>query len=317
MSSNLTVRLGEYLETRRRFGFDLGTSARVLRRFVQFADDENASHVTTDLFLRWQRRFGSASNNTWAARLGMVRGFANWLEMIDPHTEVPPPGLISGKFRRARPYIYSPEEISEIVSRTARLPSAYGLRGLTFATMFGLIAVSGLRINEAIRLDDADVDLDNAVLTIKLGKNGKARLVPVAADVAERLRAYRAECVRIHGAGHTPFFRTDVGTRPTDCAARYNFALVSQRTGLRKADQFYKHGCGPRVHDLRHTFAVRTIIEWYRKGLDPDREMHTLSTYLGHLNPEHTYWYIEAVHELLQLASERAGQSLQRNGGKA
>lgn len=306
----LTVRLKDYLVVRRSFGYDLSTSERVLRRFAEFAATEGADHVTIDLFLRWKEHFGCANNNTWSARLGIIRAFACWLQAIDPRTEVPPPGLVNRKLRRTRPYIYSAEQIAEIVKSAARLPSAYGLRGWTYSTLFGLIAVSGLRINEAIGLDEADVDLCEAVLLIKRGKNGKSRIIPISACATERLKAYRAERNRILGASPAPFFLSEDGVRPTDCAARYNFVQVCQSIGLRAKEPFYKHGRGPRIHDLRHTFAVRTIMEWYRRGLNPDREMYNLSTYLGHSLPEHTYWYIEAIPELLQLASQRAEKSL-------
>src|SRR6202521_2978948 len=173
---------------------------RVLRRFTAFADSEGVDHVTVDLFLRWKAAFGSANNNTWSARLGMVRVFAGWLQGDDGRTEVPPPGLIAGKLRRARPYIYSDVEVATIVARAARLPSRYGLRGWTCSTLFGLIAVTGLRINEAIALDDNDVDLDEGVITVRRGKNGTARFVPRAPSTVARLRAYRAERTRLLGA---------------------------------------------------------------------------------------------------------------------
>jgi integrase len=176
--------------------------------------------------------------------------------------------------------------------------------------LFGLIAVTGLRINEALALDDDDVDLDEGVITVRRGKNGTARFVPLAPSTVGRLRAYRAERTRLLGPTPGPFFLIESRKRPTDCCARYNFAAVSQALGLREAQQYCKHGRGPRIHDLRHTFAVRTISGWYRKGLDPDREMIKLSTYLGHAKPELTYWYIEAVPELLQLASRRAERAL-------
>lgn len=262
------------------------------------------------MFLRWKNCFGKADNNTWSARLGMVRVFAGWLEGHDARTEVPPSGLIAGRLRRGRPYIYSETEVEMIVARAAKLPSRYGIRGWTCSTLFGLIAVTGLRINEAIALDEGDVDLDEGVITVKRGKNGTARFVPLAPSTVARLRAYRAERTRLLGATTGPFFMIESGERPTDCCARYNFAIVSQDLGLRAPQRFCKHGRGPRIHDLRHTFAVRTIMGWYRKGLDPDREMIKLNTYLGHVKPEHTYWYIEAVPELLQLASARAERSL-------
>ncbi len=162
----------------------------------------------------------------------------------------------------------------------------------------------------AMRIDDDDVDLDEGVITVKRGKNGKARFVPIAPSSVARLRTYRAERTRLLGPTRGPFFLFEGYQRPTDCCARYNFALVSQGIGLRETQRFCKHGRGPRIHDLRHTFAVRTILGWYRKGIDPDREMIKLSTYLGHSKPDHTYWYIEAVPELLQLASKRAERSL-------
>lgn len=309
--TSVSQRLEEYLSVRRSLGYNLSFAGRVLRGFAAFADREGTDHITVDLFLRWKDVFGAASNNTWSTRLGMVRGFACWLQTSDTRTEVPPPGLIAGKPRRTRPYIYSDAEVSMIVSYAARLPSRYGLRGWTCTTLFGLIAITGLRINEAVGLDDDDVDFGEGVVTIRRGKNGKARFVPVAPSCVEKLQAYRLERKRLLGVTTGAFFRMDDGQRPTDCCARYNFAQVSQEIGLRDAERYGRHGRGPRIHDLRHTFAVRTIMNWYRSGADPDREMIRLSTYLGHSKPDNTYWYIEAVPELLQMASERAERSLE------
>lgn len=308
----LSQRLDKYLSVRRSLGYNLSFAGRVLRGFAAFADREGADHITVGLFLRWKDAFGAANNNTWSARLSMVRGFAGWLQGYDARTEVPPPGLIAGKLRRTRPYIYSGAEVSTIVARAARLPSRYGLRGWTCSTLFGLIAVTGLRINEAIGLDDDDVDLGEGVITIRRAKSGKARFLPVAPSCVAKLRAYHVERTRLLGAGPGAFFRMDDGKRPTDCTVRYNFAQVSQDIGLRQTERFRRHGRGPRIYDLRHTFAVMTIMRWYRSDADPDREMIKLSTYLGHSEPDNTYWYIEAVPELLQLASERAERSLAR-----
>jgi integrase len=312
----LTVRLQEYVAMRRSLGYDLSFSERVLRRFAEFADAERADHITVELFLRWKKHYGSANNHTWCTRLSMVRVFASWLQGFDQRTEVPPPGLISSKQRRPRPYIYSDDQIAEIVTEAERLPSSYGLRGWTCSTLLGLIAITGLRVNEALGLDDKDVDLNEAVLTIRQAKNRKSRFVPIAPCATERLRAYRAERNRILGNGRAAFFLLENGERPSDCCARYNFAQVCQRIGLRERQAFNKHGRGPRIHDLRHTFAVRTIMDWYRCGLDPDREMLKLSTYLGHIHPDHTYWYIEAIPELLQLACERAERNLSERGAR-
>jgi integrase len=311
--TTLTQRVDEYLTVRRSLGYDLSLSGRVLRCFTAFADRESADHITVDLFLRWKNTFGSANNDTWSARLSMVRVFAGWLQAHDERTEVPPLGLIAGKSRRARPYIYSDTEVGTIVVRAARLPSRYGLRGWTCSILFGLISVTGLRVSEALGLDEDDVDLDEGVITVKRGKNNKARFVPITPSAVDQLRAYCTERTRLLGTTGA-FFRMDDGRRTTDCCARYNFALVSQEIGLRETQRYSRHGRGPRIHDLRHTFAVQTIMGWYRKGLDPDREMLRLSTYLGHSSPNHTYWYIETVPELLQLASKRAERALAKGG---
>lgn len=251
--TRLSDHYARYLEFRRGLGFDLETSARVLRRFVAFADTEGADHITTDLLLRWKESFGAANENTWAARLSMVRMFARWMSGVDP------------------------------------------------------------RLNEALAVDDSDIDFEG-VLRIKAGKNGKIRFLPISPDTLGALDCYRMERDRILSAPDAPFFLFETGRRPTNCGARYNFAQASQAIGLRHAQQYNRHGRGPRIHDLRHTFAVRTIMNWYRRGRDPDREMIKLSTYLRPANPEATYWYIEAVPELMRLAAERAEQSIARRG---
>jgi integrase len=302
--------LERYLTIRRSLGYDLRPTERLLRCFLAFAEHEGAAHLSTALFLRWQAAFGHANRHTWAQRLGVIRLFAQWLHGIDPRHDVPPQTLIPSRYRRASPYIYSDDDIRRIVETAAALPSLNGLRALTCATLFGLLAVTGLRISEALSLNTADVDLEAGVLTLRRGKFGKARLLPLADSTTARLTAYARERDRLLGAPSAPFFVSDRGTRLTDGGARYNFAAVCQTIGLRPLTSYHRHGRGPRLHDLRHTFAVRTLVHWYRLGQDPAREMLKLTTYLGHANPAHTYWYIEAVPELLALASQRAEASL-------
>jgi integrase len=310
----LTQELDRYLEIRRSLGYKLHADERILRRFVSFVELSKASHLSTNLFLRWQEVFGHAHRVTWAKRLGIVRAFARWLHGIDSRHEVPPPSLIPYRLRRTRPYIYSEEEIQRIIQAAAKLPSIYGFRGLTISTFLGLVAVTGMRISEAILLDDGDVDLKSGVITIRHGKLGKARYNPISDSTKAKLLAYVRERGRLLGGQQTAFFLSEQGQRLSDCCVRYNFALVCKNIGLRPPQSFHKHGRGPRIHDLRHSFAVRTMVNWYRTGKDAAREMIKLTTYLGHCNPAHTYWYIEAVPELLGLASQRAVKALAKEG---
>jgi integrase/recombinase XerD len=303
---SLTSQLDRYLSVRRSLGYDLGTSERILRRFVRFAECEGAAHIDTALFLRWHATLADACAGTRATRLSVVRLFAQWLSSFDPAHEVPPRGLLPGSIHRSRPHIYTNIEIGAIVAAAKALPSIYGLRGLTHSTLFGLIAVTGLRISEALALDHDDLDADNGVLRVRQGKLGKERLLPLHPSVVTQLIDYLAERDRLIGHPCKPLFVTDKATRLADCAARYNFAQACQQIGLRRYQPYCKHGRGPRIHDLRHSFAVKTMIDWYRTGKDPAREMIRLTTYLGHSNPSNTYWYLEAVPALLDLAMARA-----------
>lgn len=310
---SIASQLDRYLSVRRSLGFDLRTDERVLRRFARFADHEGAAHIDTALFLRWDASLPDVGTSTRSARLGKVRLFAQWLSSIDPAHEVPPRGLLPDRSGRARPHIYSEAEIASIIATAKELPSIYGLRGLTCSTLFGLIAVTGLRISEALALDRNDLDAENGVLRVRRGKLGKERLLPLDPTVVAQLIDYGAERDRLLGGAPEAFFVNCKGARLTDCSARYNFAQACQQIGLRAHQHYCRHGRGPRIHDLRHTFAVRTMINWYRTGKDPAREMIRLTTYLGHTDPDNTFWYLEAVPELLDLAMARATS----NGGEA
>ena len=305
----ISVRFAEYLDHRRRFGADMTSSAMVLKPFVDFADAEGAERVTTDLFLRWKAAFGSAGPNTWARRLSAVRSFATWLQGIDGRHEVPPRGLVRRRNARPRPYIFGEAEIERIVAAAAALPSPSGLRGATCSTLFGLIAVTGLRIGEATGLDDRDVDAVDATLHVRRSKNGRSRVIPVTRCVVDRLQAYQGFRDRAVGhAGSGALFRADSGRRASIRTAQENFGKVLQATGP------LPPGRGPRIHDLRHTMASRTILDWFRQGRDVDAEMYKLSAYLGHAGPSGTFYYIEAVPELLALASERGLRALGDGG---
>ena len=301
--SSLGEALNEYLAIRRALGFELREVAGCLRNFVTFLETNSATHITTELALRWATRPGAAQPSTWAWRLGMVRRFAAWLSAAEPRTEIPPAGLLPYRYQRKRPHIFSDEEIEQIVGLAAQLPSEKGLRAHTYATLFGLLAVSGMRVNEAVKLDSLDVDLGQGILTVRRTKFGKSRHVPVHPSTVAALQQYADSRDRIIAKPVQAFFVSERGTRITDCMARYTFARLSQQLGLRSAAK--GHGRGPRLHDMRHRFAARTLIHWYRSGLDVERELPKLATYLGHVHSNETYWYLEAVPELLQLATER------------
>ena len=294
----------EYLELRRKLGFKLRGMESALRSFVAFAEREDASYVTTDLALRWAKEPPGVQPATWASRLQMVRRFAVWLSATDRRTEIPPVDLLPHRYRRQRPYIYSDGEIDKLIRAASRLSSPRGLKGHTYSTIFGLLSVTGMRVNEALALDRDDVNLEEGILTIRRTKFGKSRLVPVHESTRQVLMDYarrREEVVRWPATA--AFFLSENGARVTEWATRYNFAKVSCEVGLRSPGR--RHGHGPRLHDMRHRFAARTLVDWYRKGIDVERELPKLATYLGHVHVNDTYWYIEAIPELLELATRR------------
>lgn len=302
---SLLAEQDRYLSIRRRLGADLSTDERILRRFAAFVDNDGAEYIDTRLIMRWLESLPSASAGTRGARFRVARQFAAWLHGTDPRHEVPPQGLVPGHVQRVHPHIYSDAEIIAIIEHARSLPSVYGMRGLTCSTLFGLIAVTGLRINEALRLDQTDLDIETGVLRVRFGKLGKERLLPLDPTVAQKLESYGRERDRLLGRRSEALFVACKGHRLGDCGARYNFALVCQQIGLRPRQDYKRHGRGPRIHDLRHTFAVRTMLNWYRSGHDVGRGMIKLTTWLGHASPTDTYWYLEAVPELLELAAAR------------
>ena len=305
--SPLREALETYLALRRGLGSELRGPGAYLHRFVEFLDREGAVVVTTALALRWATAPAAATPATWARRLGDVRRFAAWLSATDPRTEVPPQGLLPDRYRRRPPYIYSDEEIERIVRAAARLPSPSGLRAQTYATLFGLLATTGLRLSEALALDRDDVDLGAGLLAVRRTKFGKSRFVPVHDSTRRALRRYaqKRDFLVAHPACPA-FLLSERCTRVTQCSARYTFAVVSRTVGVRPPTPGRRHGRGPRLHDMRHRLAARTLVRWYRQGRDVERELPKLSTYLGHVHVADTYWYIEAVPELLQLATDRA-----------
>jgi integrase/recombinase XerD len=304
--SALREAMQQYLSLRRSLGFKLIKVGSILEGFVAFAEREAACHVTTDLALRWLKLSTAKEPATLADRLNTVRRFAIWRSAADERTEVPPKNLMPYRYHRKPPYIYSDKEIEGLVRAARKLPSPKGLRGLTYATLFGLLATTGMRIREAVSLDRQDVDLQERVLSIRESKFRKSRLVPVHVTTRDALSAYAENRDRICPRPRSiAFFVSERGTRITHWAARYNFAAVSRQIGIRKKIKGKRVGCGPRLHDMRHRFAAQTLVDWYRAGIDVEREIHKLSTYLGHAHVNDTYWYLEAVPELLELATQK------------
>jgi integrase/recombinase XerD len=298
--------LEKYLELRRNLGSQLRGVDSALRNFVAFAQRERASYITTDLALRWAQKNPHVQPATWASRLRMVRCFAVWLRATDRRTEVPPVGLLPYRYRRQQPYLYSDAEIAAIIRTAGHLASPKGLKGRTYATVFGLLSVTGMRVSESLGLDREDVDLEDGILTIRRTKFGKSRLVPLHESTRQILATYAHERDQVVQRPTTAaFFLSERGDRVTQWATRYNFAKVSRAVGLRSPVQGCRHGHGPRLHDMRHRFAARTLLDWYRRGVDVERELPKLATYLGHAHVNDTYWYIEAVPELLELATRR------------
>jgi integrase len=313
--SALRNALAEYLAIRRSLGFELRGVAGYLNDFVGLAEAEGATHITTELALRWATQPPTTEPAYWAARLGIVRRFAAWRSATDPYTEVPPDGLLPHRYRRKPPHIYSDDEIARLVQAAAELPGANGVRASTYSTWFGLLAVTGMRVSEALKLDRQDVDLAQGILTIRRTKFRKSRLVPLHPSSRAALGAYAKARDRILPTLSTPaFFVSDRGTRITEWSARYTFAKISRQIGLRADAGGQRHGRGPRLHDMRHRFAARTLIDWYRAGLDVEREIPKLATYLGHVHVNDTYWYIQGVPELLQLATARLVEQHEKAG---
>ncbi len=294
------------LQLRHKLGYRLRDAAQLLRSFVAFAEREGVAHVTTDLALRWAQHPVGAQPARWASRLGVVRRFAVWLSASDRRTEVPPAGLLPYRYHRKPPYIYSDTEIEVLVRAAGRLPSATGLKGPTLSAIFGLLAVTGLRVSEVLALDREDVDLEEGVLRVRRTKFGKSRLVAMHESTRQTLADYaRQRDQVVQQPAAAAFFLSERGGRVTAFTTRDNFVKVSCEVGLRTPMSNRRYGHGPRLHDLRHRFVVCTLLRWYRAGIDVEREIPRLATYLGHVHVNETYWYIEAVPELLELATRR------------
>jgi integrase/recombinase XerD len=305
--------LNEYLDLRRRMGFLLVDHEDSLRAFVRFLDARGALFITSELALEWARQPRDVTRARHARRLGMARDLARYVVATDPRTEVPPQGLLPNLARRPRPYIYTADQIAALIRGTSSLQPREGLRirRHTYSALFGLIAATGMRVSEVLALDCRDVDLESGMITVRESKFCKTRLLPVHRSTQARLREYallRDERIRLTPSAS--FFVSDRRTRLQYVPVNYTFLLISRRIGLRRVGDLH----GPRLHDLRHTFAVRVLTDWYRSGDDPARCLPLLSTYLGHANVSNTYWYLSATPDLLGAANSRLERFM---GGQA
>jgi len=299
--SELRTALDEYLALRRVLGFKLRLAGGLLHRFVQFAQKEGASFITTELAVRWATQ-PKCDPSQWASRLGMVRRFAQHQSAADPRTQIAPEGLLPHRYHRKPPYIYSDDEIARLIRAAGQLFSPLGLRAATYSTLFGLISVTGMRISEPIKLDCEDVDLAQGIVTVRRSKFGKSRLCPVHPSTQDVLRRYASLRDRIFPRLNTSsFFVSERGKRLTDCTVRWTFVRLSHQIGLRGPSDRR----GPRIHDLRHGLAIRTLLHWYRTGQDVEQRMPVLTTYLGHGHVADTYWYLSATPELFRLVVGR------------
>lgn len=297
--SALAEHLEAYLRLRCSLGHELVEAARLLPRFVAHLEAREAEFVTLQAALAWSLEPEAPAGSTvWGKRMMAVRGFARYLSGIDPRTEVPPAGTIPVRQRWRPPFIYSGADIVALMEEAGRsIPQP--LRAATYETLIGLLAATGLRIGEAIRLDRRDVDSSDGVLAVRESKFGKSRQVPLQPGAVKALDEYARQREELcpHPSSES-FFVSLRGTRIIYACVWPTFRMLCQEAGV---------GAGatprPRIHDLRHTFAVRTLLGWYRDGLDVGARLPSLSTYLGHREPRYTYHYLSAAPELLEHAA--------------
>jgi integrase/recombinase XerD len=296
---DLDRRLEEYLRIRRALGFKLERDGKLLAQFIGYLHDQGADAITIDHVVAWVGLPAGAGRGWLAFRMSVVRGFTGYLHTLDPAVPVPPADLFPPGPHRAVPYLYSDDELAALVAATDTL--RYPLQRATYRTLICLLAVTGLRVGEAIGLDDADLDIEHGVLTVT-GKFGKPRQVPLHPSSVAALAAYRRRRKKAHPHPSTPALLVSMpGTRLINVDVNATFVKLVGRAGLAPRSA----SCRPRPHDLRHTFAVATLLDWYRNGGDVAARLPLLSTYLGHVDPASTYWYLHAAPELLAEAAQR------------
>lgn len=298
--------LDDYLTMRRGLGYKLERAEKLLAQFLVYLDEVGAESVTVEDALAWARLPASADPSWWSQRLSVVRGFAAYLHTLDPAAEVPAAELLPWRRRRATPYLYTDAEIAALIAACASL--RFPLRVATYGTLIGLLAITGLRVGEAIRLDRGDLDLERGLLLVRDSKFGKSRELPLHETAVRALRGYLRRRQRLQPRPQAEaLFVSLAGTRLRYCNVNWTFLRLVRRAGLEPRSAT----CRPRLHDLRHSFAVRTVLDAYRADSDVQARLPLLSTYLGHVDPAATYWYLSAAPELLALAGQRLERYLE------
>lgn len=296
--SALSGHVDDYLRLRRALGFKLERAGCLLPQLVAYLEAAGASTVSSDLAITWARLPERARPNHWAQRLAVARGFAAYLQGIDPTTEVPPAGVFPARRHRPTPYLWSPTDILRLLEGCQQLRPR--LRAATYHALFGLLAATGMRVGEAVTLHREDIELDTGVITIRQAKHDRWRLVPLHPSTTEALRRYAIERTRLCPSSHSgTFFVSGTGNGLDRSSVAKTLRKITTDMGTRTATVH------PRTHDLRHSLAVHTLIDWLVSGVDVDERIAVLSTYLGHISPADTYWYLSASPELMQLAAAR------------
>jgi integrase len=297
----------EYLLLRRTLGFKMKSQGEMLLQFAKYLDRSgHRGPFTTEMALRWTNLPKNASRSYRAKRLSAVRCFARYMAVRDGRTEVPDRQLVPKVCFRLRPHLYSQRELERLLAATGRLWPSYSLKWLVYRTLFGLLACTGLRISEALKLNAADVDLEHGVLRIEKTKFKKSRLVPLHPTATRALRRYaQARYGQQPVCDDSPFFVNGRGNRLTYCAVRWAFDHLRDMLDWKKGNGECPR---PRIHDLRHTFACRRLLSWYRQGKDVHNLIAALSTYMGHGKVTDTYWYLTGTPELLAIAGGRFEQ---------
>ena len=300
---SMEQKVEEYLAHRRSLGFQLKIEGRQLVQFAEYSDDiDHRGPLTIDLAVRWARIPKNVLPLTWARRLEVVRPFARYLAGFECGTEIPPGRMLGPAHRRIQPYIYFPKEISRLLRAARKLNPQGGLRPRSYATLIGLMASAGLRTCEIFKLTRDDVDLERGLLTIRETKFHKSRLAPLHASTTAALRKY----VRFRDRycplpSSNAFLLSERGTALGEGTVHWTFRRLCDQVKVRAPEGARP----PRLYDLRHTFACRTILRWHKEGKDVNHWLTVLSTYLGHVKVSDTYWYLTGIPELFAVTAAK------------